>query len=62
MWGYQILQADASKKTGCFDLTCPGFVQTSNEIALGAAINPISIPANLTFQITIYIYKVRRHM
>ncbi|KAI9107073.1 hypothetical protein K1719_022601 [Acacia pycnantha] len=49
--------ADGSKKTGCFDLTCPGFVQTNNEIALGAAINPISIPSNLTFQITIYIYK-----
>ncbi|KAL2317889.1 hypothetical protein Fmac_031765 [Flemingia macrophylla] len=49
--------ADASKKTGCFDLTCPGFVQTSNEIALGAAIYPISIPGGLPYKITIYIYK-----
>ncbi|KAK7321611.1 hypothetical protein VNO77_32422 [Canavalia gladiata] len=49
--------ADASKKTGCFDLTCPGFVQTSNEIALGAAIYPIPIPGGLPYQITIYIYK-----
>ncbi|RDX76387.1 hypothetical protein CR513_43629, partial [Mucuna pruriens] len=49
--------ADASKKTGCFDLTCPGFVQTSNEIALGAAIYPISIPGDLSYQITIYVYK-----
>ncbi|KAK4277360.1 hypothetical protein QN277_015372 [Acacia crassicarpa] len=48
---------DGSIKTGCFDLTCPGFVQTSNEIALGAAINLKSIPADLTYQITIYIYK-----
>ncbi|XP_027333752.1 uncharacterized protein LOC113848439 [Abrus precatorius] len=49
--------ADGSKRTGCFDLTCPGFVQTSNEIALGAAIYPISIPGDLSYQITIYIYK-----
>ncbi|KAI9106627.1 hypothetical protein K1719_022155 [Acacia pycnantha] len=48
---------DGSIKTGCFDLTCRGFVQTSNEIALGAAINLKSIPADLTYQITIYIYK-----
>ncbi|KAI3454118.1 hypothetical protein Pfo_010781 [Paulownia fortunei] len=49
--------ADASKKTGCFDLTCPGFVQTSNEIALGAAIYPISNPTGLPYQITLYIHK-----
>ncbi|KAJ1442762.1 hypothetical protein SESBI_00642 [Sesbania bispinosa] len=49
--------ADASKKTGCFDLTCPGFVQISNEIALGAAIYPISSPGGLPYHITIYIYK-----
>ncbi|XP_061374740.1 protein neprosin-like [Gastrolobium bilobum] len=49
--------ADASKKTGCFDLICPGFVQTSNEIALGAAIYPISIPGGLPYIINIYIYK-----
>lgn len=64
IWWYQILQADGSNKTGCFDLTCPGFVQTNNEIVLGAAFNPISMPTDLTFQITIYIYKVRhnRHL
>ncbi|XP_024930926.3 protein neprosin [Ziziphus jujuba] len=49
--------ADASKTTGCFDLTCPGFVQTSDEIALGAAIYPISVPNGLPYQITIYIFK-----
>lgn len=59
---HQFLQADGSKKTGCFDLTCPGFVQTSNEIALGAAIYPISIPGGLPYQITIYIYNVRYYM
>ncbi|KAL3818978.1 hypothetical protein ACJIZ3_004883 [Penstemon smallii] len=49
--------ADGSKETGCFDLTCPGFVQTSNEIALGAAIYPISNPTGLPYQIVIYIHK-----
>ncbi|CAK9143966.1 unnamed protein product [Ilex paraguariensis] len=49
--------ADASMTTGCFDLTCPGFVQTSNEIALGAAIYPISLPTGLPYQIILYIYQ-----
>ncbi|KAL9400129.1 hypothetical protein Peur_009090 [Populus x canadensis] len=49
--------ADASKKTGCFDLTCPGFVQTSSEIALGAAIYPLSVPSGLPYQITLFIFK-----
>ncbi|KAJ6914930.1 hypothetical protein NC651_017036 [Populus alba x Populus x berolinensis] len=31
---------DGYKKTGCFDLTCYGFVQTSTEIALGGAVEP----------------------
>ncbi|PPD92634.1 hypothetical protein GOBAR_DD10393 [Gossypium barbadense] len=48
---------DASKKTGCFDLTCPGFVQTSHEIALGAAIYPISVFQGLPYQITLFIFK-----
>ncbi|XP_058106302.1 protein neprosin-like [Magnolia sinica] len=33
---------DASKTTGCFDLLCPGFVQTSHDVALGSAIEPLS--------------------
>lgn len=54
------VQADASKETGCFDLTCPGFVQTSHEIALGAAIYPTSFPSGLPYEITIYIFKVHK--
>ncbi|CAN1161771.1 hypothetical protein LINPERPRIM_LOCUS1531 [Linum perenne] len=45
------------RRTGCFDLTCPGFVQTSNEIAIGSAINPISLPSSLPYEIIIYISK-----
>ncbi|XP_062098507.1 protein neprosin-like [Humulus lupulus] len=49
--------SDGSRTTGCFDLTCPGFVQTSNEIALGAAIYPLPLPNALPYQITVYIFK-----
>ncbi|KAL3325059.1 hypothetical protein AABB24_038921 [Solanum stoloniferum] len=48
---------DGSRETGCFDLSCPGFVQISHEIALGAAIYPISTQYGLPYSITIYIYK-----
>ncbi|CAN1219153.1 hypothetical protein LINPERPRIM_LOCUS1531 [Linum perenne] len=48
---------DGMRRTGCFDLTCPGFVQTSNEIAIGSAINPISLPSSLPYEIIIYISK-----
>ncbi|KAI3687374.1 hypothetical protein L1987_81069 [Smallanthus sonchifolius] len=44
--------ADGSRTTGCFDLTCPGFVQVYHEIALGAAIYPIPKPYGLPYQIT----------
>ncbi|EEF45820.1 conserved hypothetical protein [Ricinus communis] len=49
--------ADASKKTGCFDITCPGFVQTSSEVALGATIYPLAVPFELPYQIILYIFK-----
>ncbi|XP_027083113.1 protein neprosin-like [Coffea arabica] len=48
---------DGSVKTGCFDATCPGIVQVSKDIALGAAIYPISNPTGLPSQITIFIFK-----
>ncbi|XP_048133974.1 uncharacterized protein LOC115756789 [Rhodamnia argentea] len=34
--------ADGNVATGCFDLTCSGFVQTNHEVALGSALSPIS--------------------
>ncbi|CAL5204835.1 unnamed protein product [Lathyrus oleraceus] len=33
---------DTYRTTGCFDLTCSGFVQTNKNIMLGGAIGPIS--------------------
>ncbi|KAK9104926.1 hypothetical protein Scep_021770 [Stephania cephalantha] len=31
------IQDDASQRTGCFNLVCAEFVQTSHEVAFGAA-------------------------
>ncbi|PIA42870.1 hypothetical protein AQUCO_02000370v1 [Aquilegia coerulea] len=49
--------ADSSKETGCFDLLCSGFVQTSEKIALGSVMDPVSWPGPYQYQITLYIYK-----
>ncbi|KAF9613519.1 hypothetical protein IFM89_008436 [Coptis chinensis] len=49
--------ADSSTKTGCFDLTCSGFVQTSHEIALGASIDPVSSRFGNQYKISIYLYQ-----
>ncbi|XP_043693629.1 uncharacterized protein LOC122644092 [Telopea speciosissima] len=48
--------ADASMKTGCFDLTCPGFVQTSKSVALGSVLDPVSALNGAQFEISIYIH------
>jgi hypothetical protein len=37
-----VMQKDTYKSTGCFDLTCSGFVQTNKGVGLGGAIGPIS--------------------
>ncbi|KAK9141963.1 hypothetical protein Syun_011363 [Stephania yunnanensis] len=47
---------DSSWKTGCFNLVCPGFVQTSQEVALGAAISGVSSELGQQYQISLSIY------
>ncbi|GMI83888.1 hypothetical protein like AT5G25950 [Hibiscus trionum] len=47
---------DSYKTTGCFDLTCSGFVQTSSQVALGAAIEPVSSEFGGQYYITVGIY------
>ncbi|XVF46610.1 hypothetical protein PTKIN_Ptkin03bG0041500 [Pterospermum kingtungense] len=46
---------DGYKKTGCFDHTCSGFVQTAPEMALGQAISPVSSGEGL-YDTTLGIY------
>ncbi|CAN6326829.1 unnamed protein product [Urochloa humidicola] len=48
---------DAYRETGCYNLHCSGFVQTSNHIAIGDAISPISSYAGRQFDITVLIWK-----
>lgn len=52
------MQTDSYKSTGCFDLTCSGFVQTSNKVALGGGINPISSDSGTQYELNIGIYLV----
>ncbi|XP_058106309.1 protein neprosin-like [Magnolia sinica] len=49
--------ADNYQSTGCYNLRCAGFVQTSNEIALGTVVIPISIYGGKQFSLSIHIYK-----
>ncbi|KAJ0678496.1 putative neprosin [Helianthus annuus] len=48
---------DGFQKSGCYNLLCSGFVQTSNEISVGAAIAEISTYSNSQFNIDLMMYK-----
>ncbi|KAK8456956.1 hypothetical protein SEVIR_3G101400v4 [Setaria viridis] len=48
---------DAYQETGCYNLHCSGFVQTSSRVAIGAAISPISSSGGRQFDITLLIWK-----
>lgn len=52
---------DAYQSTGCYNLLCSGFVQTSNRIAIGAAISPRSSYRGGQFDISIMIWKDPKH-
>ncbi|KAF8023247.1 hypothetical protein BT93_F0678 [Corymbia citriodora subsp. variegata] len=47
---------DGSVSTGCFDLTCSGFVQTNSEVALGSAVSPVSSDGGEQYQISVGIF------
>ncbi|KAL7588415.1 hypothetical protein Lser_V15G41127 [Lactuca serriola] len=48
-------------QSGCYDLLCAGFVQTTHEFCLGASIAPISTYNSNQFDITILIWKDPGH-
>ncbi|CAL5327845.1 unnamed protein product [Camellia sinensis] len=54
IWG------DNYQSTGCYDLSCPGFVQTNHKIGIGCTIKPVSTYNGQTFVISILIYKKER--
>ncbi|CAN6382095.1 unnamed protein product [Urochloa humidicola] len=48
---------DAYQRTGCYNLQCSGFVQTNNQIAIGASFSPVSSYGGLQYEIIILIWK-----
>ncbi|KAF8081462.1 hypothetical protein N665_0885s0009, partial [Sinapis alba] len=48
---------NSAYKTGCYNVRCPGFIQTSN-IVIGGAISPVSSFGSSQFEITINVWKV----
>ncbi|MBA0636179.1 hypothetical protein Godav_025851, partial [Gossypium davidsonii] len=47
---------DSYKTTGCFDVTCSGFVQTSSQYLLGGSIEPVSTEFGQQYDLTVGIY------
>ncbi|KAL6639879.1 hypothetical protein ACP70R_022474 [Stipagrostis hirtigluma subsp. patula] len=52
---------DAYQETGCYNHNCRGFVQTTNKIAIGAAITPESVYNGRQFDITLMLWKDPKH-
>ncbi|XP_076904434.1 protein neprosin-like, partial [Bidens hawaiensis] len=48
---------DGYQTAGCYNLKCPGFVQTNNEIAIGGSLSPTSQVDGSQYEITILIWK-----
>ncbi|XP_026400495.1 uncharacterized protein LOC113296398 [Papaver somniferum] len=47
---------DGSNRTGCFNLVCTGFVQTSNEVSVGTPFEHVSNKYHTQYDIPIFIY------
>ncbi|KAM7274044.1 hypothetical protein ACFE04_028708 [Oxalis oulophora] len=51
---------DGYAKTGCYNLQCPGFVQTNKKIVVGGTINHISTYGGRMYDITLHVWKDHR--
>ncbi|KAL4601408.1 hypothetical protein ACB092_11G270900 [Castanea dentata] len=49
--------SDAYQATGCYNLLCSGFIQISNQIAMGASIYPVSGYGGSQYDISILVWK-----
>ncbi|XP_004514363.1 protein neprosin-like [Cicer arietinum] len=49
--------ADAYQNTGCYNLKCPGFIQTNHKVLLGGTISPISTYNGPQYDVTLSIWK-----
>ncbi|CAH1419884.1 unnamed protein product [Lactuca virosa] len=48
-------------RSGCYNLLCSGFVQTTHEICLGATLDPVSTYNGAQYDINVLIWKDPRH-
>ncbi|KAK3416767.1 hypothetical protein EUGRSUZ_H02527, partial [Eucalyptus grandis] len=48
---------DDYNETGCYNLLCPGFVQTNNGIAIGSPLEPMSSYGGAQIDITLLVWK-----
>ncbi|TVU04395.1 hypothetical protein EJB05_50024, partial [Eragrostis curvula] len=48
---------DAYQTTGCYNLACSGFIQTNNQIAMGASISPYSSYGGSQYEFSILVWK-----
>ncbi|KQJ94713.1 uncharacterized protein LOC104583520 isoform X4 [Brachypodium distachyon] len=49
--------SDAYEATGCYNALCPGFIQTSPHIAIGASISPVSSVSGNQYDMTLLVWK-----
>ncbi|XP_028773385.1 uncharacterized protein LOC114730470 [Neltuma alba] len=49
--------SDSYEQTGCYNLQCPGFVQLSNTVLMGATLQPLSVDGGSQYGISILIRK-----
>ncbi|KAL7588917.1 hypothetical protein Lser_V15G41131 [Lactuca serriola] len=56
-----IFSTNDGYRSGCYNLKCSGFVQTTQEISLGATIYPVSTYNGRQFDIKVLIWKDPRH-
>jgi len=59
MFAYNCANSLHGSNTGCNDMSCPGFVQVSKTIALGAIIQPISIYKGQQYELRLTLYQVK---
>lgn len=51
-------QADEYKKTGCYDLRCPGFVHVNRDFVIGAPMPKVSVMGGRQASFLTTIWKV----
>ncbi|KAF8645037.1 hypothetical protein HU200_066242 [Digitaria exilis] len=49
--------SDAYQRTGCYNLLCSGFIQTNNQVSIGASFSPMSIYGGLQYETDILVWK-----